>query len=116
MIGLDECLRFLIVSRSEPHIRDGFDGLNLSSFSKRLMHDDFQTQNDIEKYLQDGFADICRKSPSMVAINYNDSKGHMPVWGGVLAGLSDGIRYKIWITWITSIPGHGMIKEAEWKP
>jgi energy-coupling factor transporter ATP-binding protein EcfA2 len=62
-------LRFLIASRPEPHIRDGFDSHGLLSVSKRLMlHDDFQTQNDIEKYLQDGFADICRNSRSMIHV------------------------------------------------
>ncbi|KAF8802253.1 hypothetical protein BYT27DRAFT_6773974 [Phlegmacium glaucopus] len=56
-------LRFLITSRPEPHIRDVFDSPSLCRISNRLMlHDDLLARDDIEKYLQDGFADICRKS------------------------------------------------------
>jgi NACHT domain len=62
-------LRFLIASRPEPHIRDGFDSPNLLPITNRLMlHDDFRTRNDIEKYLQDGFLDICSKSRSMIHV------------------------------------------------
>ena len=62
-------LRFLIASRPEPHIRNSFDSPNLLPISDRLMlHDNFWTRNDIETYLRDGFADICRRSRSMVHI------------------------------------------------
>jgi hypothetical protein len=62
-------LRFLIASRPEPHIRDGFDNPNLLPITNRLMlHDDFRTRNDIEKYLLDGFVDICCKSRSMIHV------------------------------------------------
>ena len=33
-----------------------------------MLHDDFQTWDDIKKYFQEGYADICRKSPSMVHV------------------------------------------------
>lgn len=62
-------LRFLIASRPEPHIRDGFDSPSLLPVSQRLMlRDDFRTQNDIKKYLEDGFADICRTSQAMAHV------------------------------------------------
>ena len=62
-------LRFLIASRPEPHIRDNFDNPSLRRISNRLMlHDDFMAQKDINKYLQHGFADICRKSRFMVHV------------------------------------------------
>ena len=62
-------LRFLIASRLEPHIRNSFDSPSLLPISDRLMlHDDFQTRNDIEAYLRDGFADICGRSRSMAYV------------------------------------------------
>ena len=62
-------LRFLIASRPEPHIRNAFDNPSLLPISNWLMlHNDFETWNDIKKYFQDGFADICRKSRSMVYV------------------------------------------------
>jgi len=33
-----------------------------------MLHNDFRTRNDIEKYLEDGFVDICRKSRLMVHV------------------------------------------------
>jgi len=81
-------LRFLIASRPEPHIRDGFDNPSLHRISNRLSLDnDFWVRKDIEKYLQDGFADICRKSRCMVLVE-------MPWPGkdviGILAGHACG--------------------------
>ena len=52
-------LRFLIASRPEAHIREAFDRPTLRSITKRVVLDDsFGPNQDIEKYLRDGFESI----------------------------------------------------------
>jgi hypothetical protein len=52
-------LRFLIASRPEAHIREAFDRPTLRSITKRVVLDEsFGPNQDIEKYLRDGFESI----------------------------------------------------------
>ena len=52
-------LRFLIASRPEAHIRETFDQPTLRSITKRVvLNDSFGPNQDIEKYLHDGFKNI----------------------------------------------------------
>ena len=53
-------LRFLIGSRPESHIRDGFDQQSLYTITQRVVLDEtFDPGRDIRLFLQDGFAKIC---------------------------------------------------------
>ena len=52
-------LRFLIASRPEAHIREAFDRPTLRSITKRVvLNESFGPNQDIEKYLRDGFKSI----------------------------------------------------------
>ena len=57
-------LRFLIGSRPESHIRDGFDQESLYTVTRRVVLDHtFNPGRDIKVFLQDGFAKICTENP-----------------------------------------------------
>ena len=57
-------LRFLIGSRPESHIRDGFDQEALYTITRRVVLDGtFDPGRDIQVFLRDGFAKICNKNP-----------------------------------------------------
>ena len=57
-------LRFLIGSRPESHIRDGFDQEALYTVTRRVVLDEtFDPGRDIRVLLQDGFAKIYAKNP-----------------------------------------------------
>ena len=56
-------LRFLIASRPEAHIREAFEQPTLRSITKRIVLDEsFGPNQDIKKYLQDGFENIYKKN------------------------------------------------------
>ena len=60
-------LRFLIASRSEAHIREAFDRPTLRSITKRVVLDEsFGPNQDIEKYLQDGFKTIYDRNSTLM--------------------------------------------------
>ena len=60
-------LRFLIASRSEAHIREAFDRPTLRSITKRVVLDEsFGPNQDIEKYLRDGFETIHDRNSTLM--------------------------------------------------
>ena len=60
-------LRFLIASRPEAHIREAFDRETLRSITKRLVLDEsFGPNQDIEKYLCDGFKSIYDQNSTLM--------------------------------------------------
>ena len=60
-------LRFLIASRPEAHIREAFDRPTLRSITKRVVLDEsFGPNQDIEKYLRDGFKSIYEQNSTLM--------------------------------------------------
>jgi hypothetical protein len=60
-------LRFLIASRPEAHIREAFDRPTLRSITKRVVLDEsFGPNQDIEKYLRDGFESIYDQNSTLM--------------------------------------------------
>ena len=60
-------LRFLIASRPEAHIREAFDQPTLRSITKRVVLDDsFGPNQDIERYLRDGFESIYNQNSTLM--------------------------------------------------
>ena len=60
-------LRFLIASHPEAHIREAFDRPTLRSITKRIVLDDsFGPNQDIEKYLRDGFKSIYDRNSTLM--------------------------------------------------
>jgi hypothetical protein len=60
-------LRFLIASRPEAHIREAFDRPTLRSITKRVVLDEsFGPNQDIEKYLRDGFESIYYQNSTLM--------------------------------------------------
>ena len=60
-------LRFLIASRPEAHIREAFDQPTLRSITKRVVLDDsFGPNQDIERYLRDGFKSIYDQNSTLM--------------------------------------------------
>jgi hypothetical protein len=60
-------LRFLVASRPEAHIREAFDRPTLRSVTKRVVLDEsFGPNQDIEKYLRDGFESIRERNPLLM--------------------------------------------------
>jgi hypothetical protein len=60
-------LRFLIASRPEAHIREAFNQPTLRSITKRVVLDEsFDPNQDIEKYLRDGFEGIYKRNLTLL--------------------------------------------------
>jgi len=60
-------LRFLIASLPEAHIREAFDRPTLRSITKRVVLDEsFGPNQDIEKYLRDGFESIYDQNSTLM--------------------------------------------------
>ena len=60
-------LRFLVASRPEAHIREAFDRPTLRSITKRVVLDEsFGPNQDIEKYLRDGFETIYKQNLTLM--------------------------------------------------
>ena len=60
-------LRFLIASRPEAHILEAFDRPTLRSITKRVVLDEsFGPNQDIEKYLRDGFKSIYEQNSTLM--------------------------------------------------
>ena len=59
-------LRFLVGSRPESHIREGFDQESLYTITRRIVLDKtFKPGRDIRVFLHDGFAKICATNPTL---------------------------------------------------
>ena len=60
-------LRFLVASRPEAHIQEAFDKPTLRSITKRVVLDEsFGPNQDIEKYLCDGFKSIYDQNSTLM--------------------------------------------------